>query len=57
MTHRCELCWSEFDTEEELAAHIEIEQALTYSVDGEGYEDAGDSPPTSDQPSTNADTI
>ena len=27
--NRCELCWAEFDTEEELAQHIEIEQALT----------------------------
>lgn len=33
--NQCELCWAEFDTEEELAQHIEIEKMLTYSLAGE----------------------
>lgn len=36
--NRCEMCWAEFPTAEELAQHVEIEEALTYSVSGEGYE-------------------
>lgn len=38
MKPRCELCWAEFDTEEELAQHIEMEEAVDYRIDGEGYE-------------------
>lgn len=32
----CPLCWYQFDTEEELAIHEEMEASLTYEVEMEG---------------------
>lgn len=33
--YRCELCWTEFDTEAELADHMRVEENTLYVVGGE----------------------
>jgi hypothetical protein len=33
---RCDLCWLDFDTPEALAAHVEMEEFLTYPL-GQGW--------------------
>ena len=33
MTETCPLCWYQFDTEDELAQHEQMEASLTYEVE------------------------
>lgn len=50
MTAICNLCWTEFENEDELAKHIEMEEAVDWPIDGLH-------PSQDDQDSTNAATI
>lgn len=40
---KCELCWTEFDTDEDLAKHVEMEEEVEWLADVDLDDDVYDS--------------